>query len=345
MRSLTRFIAELAETDIHRYTPTAGTPRIRAHVANYISHTREIPVESANVVMTTGAKHGLFEALYCLTEPGDDVLVPVPAWGTFVKQIEITGARAVKIETHPQNFLPDLGTLEHKRTKRTRAIILNSPHNPTGSVYPDELVLEIARWAKENGITVVLDESYIDLYYTERRPPHVCNLDPDVSGNVITVGSFSKSLAVTGWRSGYVYGPENFMKAMTALQSHIASNPTSLCQMALEKVSIDEIDDFTRRTRGILRVRRDLVLSMLELAGLLDFIAPMGGFYFYIDARKYLQKHAISVDALADRLLENGVSVTPGSAFGSDTHFRLSYAVRDDELKSGLDSIAATLDH
>lgn len=342
-RSLTQSIAELANTDIHRYTPTAGTSRIRAHVANYIVHTREIPVERDNVVMTAGAKHGLFEALYCLTEPGDEVLIPVPAWGTFVKQAEISGARVVKVETHPQTFFPDLGTLERNRTERTRVVMLNSPHNPTGSVYPDELVLEIAQWAKRHGITVIMDESYIDLYYTERRPSHIRSLDPGLDSGVVTVGSFSKALAITGWRAGYVYGPDNVIKAVTALQSHIASNPTSLCQMALEKTPIKEIDDFTRHTREILRMRRDLVQSALKPVETLDFAIPLGAFYFYVNARKYLEKQTISIDTLTGYLLESGVSVTSGSAFGSDTHFRISYAVQDDELKSGLSSIAAAM--
>lgn len=341
--ALTGVIAELAVADVHRYTLTAGTPRVRARVAEYVAHTREIPVEAANVVMTTGAKHGLFEALYCLTEPGDDVLVPMPAWGTFVKQVEILGARAVKIETTESAFLPDPGMLERSRTERTRAVVLNSPHNPTGTVYPDDLVLEIARWAKRHDISVVVDESYVDLHYTERRPAHACALDPGVRDTVVTVGSFSKALAVTGWRAGYVHGPDDVVKAMTALQSHIASNPASLCQAALERLSVEAIDDFTGHVRKVLGTRRDLVSSMLAPVGLLDVTAPMGAFYFFVDARKYLDKHEISIDALTERLLDNGVSVTSGSAFGSSTHFRLSYAVHDDELEAGLASIAAAL--
>ncbi len=341
--ALTQLVAKLADTDIHRYTPTAGTPQVRFQVAEYVARTRKIPVEPANIVMTTGAKHGLFETIYCLAGPGDDVLIPIPAWGTFVEQIGILGARAVKAETDPRTFIPDLGTLEQMRTSRTRVLLLNSPHNPTGTVYPDHLMLEIAHWAKQHGIVLVIDESYIDLYFTEQRPSHVRSLDPSISDNVVTIGSFSKALAVTGWRSGYIHGPEALVKAVTALQSHIASNPTSVCQKALEQLSISEIEGFTQQVRDILRARRDLVMSVLQPVEPLDLNLPMGAFYFYINAQRYLDKHSMSISALAERLLEHGVSVTSGSAFGSDTHFRLSYAVQDDELKAGLNSIISAL--
>lgn len=341
--ALVQLVAEHATGDIHRYTPTAGVPEVREHVAEYVARTRRLPLQAANVVMTTGAKHGLFETLYCLTDSGDDVLIPIPAWGTFVKQVEILGAHAVPVETDPQLFFPDVGTLERMRTARTRAVVINSPHNPTGTVYPDDLMLEIAQWAKRCGIVLVMDESYIDLYYTRQRPAHVCGLDPGVSDSVVTVGSFSKALAVTGWRSGFIHGPDKIVKAVTALQSHIASNPTSVCQRALEKLPVDEIERFTQRVRDILGVRRDLVMSTLRPVGMLDFRLPMGAFYFYINAQRYLAEHSISIDTLAERLLEHGVSVTSGSAFESDTHFRISYAVEDEELRAGLNAIASAL--
>jgi aspartate aminotransferase len=335
-----------ADAGTHRYTDTAGLPALRAALSERISRLSRVPYEAGEVIVTTGAKHGLHLAALALLDPGDEALVPNPGWGTFAAQIRIAGGEPVPVETSDTGFVPDVDRLEALRTPRTRMLVLNTPNNPTGAVCPPERLARIAAWAVAHRVWIVFDECYGELVLPGVTHAHPAALVPEARELTVGIGSFSKSFAVTGWRAGHVHGPRPLIDVLKNLQSHTASNVTSVVQHALLPAARGELDDFTARAREILARRHASVAKALaDIDHIRPAATPEGAFYYFLDVRDVIGRKIGGVpvpdtDTLTGVLMEQArIAVTPGTAFGAEGFVRLSYAIAEDRIAEGLASL------
>ncbi|MFF1783803.1 pyridoxal phosphate-dependent aminotransferase [Streptomyces virginiae] len=339
-----------ADADVHRYTDTGGIPALREALAERISRLSGVAYTPSEVLVTAGAKHALYLACLVLLDSGDEALVPNPGWGTFQAQIKLAGAVPVPVETADTGFVPTVERLDALRTPRTRMLVLNTPNNPTGAVYPPHVLAEITAWARQHGVWILFDECYGELVLPGARHAHPAALVDGARELVVGIGSFSKSFAVTGWRVGHVHGPAAVISAMKNLQSHTTSNVTSVVQHALLPAARGELDDFVAEARQVLLHRHGIVEKALAATAHLSATTPQGAFYFFVDGRDVIGRTLRGVEVtdggvLAELLLEHaGIALTPGSAFGSEGFLRLSYAIAEDRITAGLTRLREVMD-
>ena len=326
-----------------RYTPGSGLPELRAAVADSYRARYGAPWKSADSVITVGGKAALFEMALAVFEEGQEVIVPTPCWVSFPEQIRFAGARTVEVPTTGEDgFRIHAGPLLDAITPRTRAILLNSPCNPTGGVVGAADLREIVTAAAERGLLVISDETYERFVYTE---PHAsaASLAAEFPETVALVGSFSKTYAMTGWRIGYLLGPSALVRAVENVQSHATSNPTSFAMVgALEALRTAEPE--VEAMVAEYRARRDMLVPLLN--GIPGFRCrpPDGAFYAFPEVSSCFRPGLEDSMAMADYLLEKaGVAVVPGAAFGAEGHIRLSFACSRANLAEGLERIAAAL--
>lgn len=329
--------------DLNRYTDSAGIPELRRAIAHRMSARTGAELSPDHVVVTTGAKQALYLTAMALFGPGDEVLVPSPAWGTLSAQVVLAGATAVPVDTTDTGFLPDVSALERQRTPAARGVLLNTPNNPTGAVYPAEVIEEITRWAEDHDLWVVFDECYADLVFSPAVHVHPIQMRPQSAHRVVTVGSFSKSFAVTGWRVGWLSGPEQLIGATKALQSHLTSHAPSVLQHALVPAALGAADEFVADS---VRIQRDrLATAEQELADTpyLRWLRPGGTFYLWLDCRELAGRQlagrehgSVRLDddvILTEQLLASAqLGCVAGSAFGAPGFLRLSLTVDEARL-------------
>ncbi|MGP3952337.1 aminotransferase class I/II-fold pyridoxal phosphate-dependent enzyme [Streptomyces sp. 7N604] len=346
---LRRALAEALEGPTHQCTGTAGLPELRAALAGRVARTRRVACEPSEVLVTAGARHGLHLGCLALLNQGDEVLVPLPAWGTFMAQVRLVGANPVGLDTRPTGFVPTVEALEELRTPRTRMIVLNTPNNPTGAVYPPERLARITEWAAHSGLWILFDECYGDLVLPGAEHAHPVALVPEARDHVVSFGSFSTSFAVSGWRAGYAYGAERVVAALSDLQRHTTSNAVSAVQHGLLPAARGEEDIFLAEIRAVLRHRHRVVRSALDDLPHVSAADPRGAFYFFLDATPLLGRtlrgtQLDSADTLAAALLEHAhVALAPGTAFGAEGHLRLSYGLPEDRIAEGLGRLRGVL--
>ncbi|HYG64103.1 MAG TPA: pyridoxal phosphate-dependent aminotransferase [Thermoanaerobaculia bacterium] len=326
-----------------RYTPGSGTPELRAALAESFGRRHGAPWKAAQAVITVGAKAALFEVALALFEAGQEVVLPSPCWVTFPEQIAFTGAKPVLVPTSLEDgFRIHAGPLLDAVTPRTRAILVNSPSNPTGGIVTAEDLRQIVTFAAERGLVVISDETYERFVYTGAHAS-AASLAAEFPETVILIGSFSKTYAMTGWRVGYVLGPREAIQAVEKIQSHATSNPTSFAMVgtleALEKAEPD--------VEGMIaeyRVRRDMLVERLNRLPGFECRPPDGAFYAFPHVASCFRPGRQGSVALSEFLLEEArVAVVPGAAFGADDHIRLSFACSRSTLADGLDRMAAVL--
>jgi aspartate aminotransferase len=297
--------------------------------------------EREEVGFTAGAKQALFNLVFVAFQGGDEVIIPAPYWVTFPEQVRLAGATPVFLPTASHGFQIDLDEFARLITPRTCGLLLSTPHNPTGVVYGAEVLEGIARLAIEHDLTCIFDECYDKLVY---RPAVHCNivkLVPEMKGRTILVGSFSKTYGMAGWRAGFVAAPRPIIKAISNLQSHAASNASNIVQYAALAALDPGNDAFVAGVRDQLRGRRATALGLLEKIPHVTCVVPEGAFYLFPDVSGLLQRCYESqgvedVSRLAEMLLEHAhIAVVPGSAFGSDSHVRISYAIQEEEIARG----------
>lgn len=318
----------------HRYGPTAGEPGLRQAIADRLALRTPTSVESSNVLVTHGAKQALFNTFTALLQPGDEVLVPAPYWVTFPSSVRLADGSPVIVEPTATELKVTVNSLDAARTPRTRALVLCSPNNPTGRIYDEAELHAILSWAADHDIWIVSDETYVDLGF--RTVPAPAQVQPRVADRLITVGSVSKSYAMTGWRVGWMAGPKSVIDAATAVQSHTTSNVSRIAQAAAFAALTGP--DVTVEFREILQRRLRLCESILGPVGLFDS-PPDGAFYLFPDLRRFGTDDV----AIADRLLSAGVVTVPGVSFGAPGHLRLSYAIDEAQLRQGLTTMASIL--
>jgi aspartate aminotransferase len=322
-----------------KYTAVSGTAELKNAVCDY--HRRQFGTDykPSECLITVGGKHIIFNAMQALINPGDEVVVPVPFWVTYKDVVNYAGGKCVFVETdEDRGFAVTASLLEPHLGPRTKMVIINSPSNPSGGVVSREEFEKIYRLTDARGIYLMTDECYCRFLY-DSEPYSIASL-PGAKETVLVVGSLSKTYAMTGWRVGFGLMPAPIITAMTKLQSHSTSNPTSIAQ----KAAVEALRG-PQESVGIMlaeyRRRRDFVVERLRAIPGVRIAEPRGAFYAYPNVEAAMAGKGIPNSlALCDRLLaEAKVAVVPGEAFGSSTHFRLSYATSMKELERGLDRI------
>jgi aspartate aminotransferase len=328
---------EAIHQNFSKYTPVPGTQGLRKaivqrHAADFSSHYK--PEES---IASTGGKHALFNAIQVLVDHGDEVILPVPYWVSFKDIIEYAGGHPVFVETdEAKNFRLTARMVEDAVTPRTKAIILNSPNNPSGGVMTPEDLQSIVEFAHQRGIFVISDECYVYLNYATK--PYSVGSITEAKDHLVIVGSLSKTYAMTGWRLGYALAPASIVAAMSKLQGQQTSNPTSIVQKAaVEALSGPQRCIQEMRTEYI-HLRDRIVPGLTAIPGI-TCTRPEGAFYAYPNISHFLGRNGVNSAAdIAKRLLHEAHVVTvPGEAFGSGEHIRISYATSENEIDRGLE--------
>ena len=333
----------------HKYTPPAGLPELREAVAVKTARDSGLTVAPGQVLITNGGKQAVFQTFATLLDPGDEVLMPTPYWTTYPESIALAGGVAVPVLADEHSgYLVSVEQLEASLTERTKALLFVSPSNPTGAVYPPELVAEIGRWAAAAGIWVITDEIYEHLVYGDARFVSMPTVVPEIADRCVVLNGVAKTYAMTGWRVGWMIGPADVIKAATSFQSHATSNVSNVAQAAaLAAVSGDLSAVEVMRTA--FDRRRQLMTALLnEIPGVVCPL-PEGAFYCYPSVKGVLGQEIAgtrpsSSAELAELILDHAdVAVVPGEAFGTPGYFRLSCALGDDDLAEGIGRIGKLL--
>jgi aspartate/methionine/tyrosine aminotransferase len=333
----------------HRYTPTAGLPELRAAIAVKTLRDSGYEVDPSQVLVTNGGKQSIYNAFATLLDPGDEVLVPTPYWTTYPESIRLAGGVPVEVPTdETTGFRTSVEQLERYVTPRTKLMLFVSPSNPTGAVYPPAEVERIGRWAADRGLWVLTDEIYEHLVYGDATFASVATLVPELRDRCVVVNGVAKTYAMTGWRVGWMIGPQDVVTAASNLQSHATSNVANVSQVAaLAAVSGDLTA--VARMRAAFDVRRQTMVRMLNEVPGFSCPTPEGAFYCFPSVAGALgrelrgQRPQTSAELAAVILDEAEVAVVPGEAFGAPGYFRLSYALGDDDLAEGIGRIQRLL--
>jgi aspartate aminotransferase len=328
---------EAINANFTRYTTVAGIPEVRKAIVE--RHACDFGSDYApdEAVFTTGGKLALFNAIQVLVDHGDEVILPVPYWVSFKDIIQYAGGTVVYLETkEAENFRITADAIEKAITPRTKAIILNSPSNPAGSVVSPADLEGIVRLAHERGVYLLLDECYVYLQYTGALVSG--GSFTEAKEHVVVLGSLSKTYAMTGWRAGYALGPKPIIAAMGKLQSQSTSSTASFVQKAAVAALNGQQECVAEMRADYLKLRDRILERLAEIPGV-TCTKPEGAFYVYPNVAKYLGKPgAETTMELARRLLHEAHVVTvPGEAFGTKEHIRLSYAVSHNDVDEGVD--------
>jgi aspartate aminotransferase len=271
------------------YTPTSGIPELKEAVQSYYLQRFGLEYRQEEILVGAGAKPLLYEAFACLLNPGDEVLLFAPAWVSYVEQITLCDGRPVVLDTSANNFLPSLEQIESAITPRTVGILLNTPNNPTGAVYPRALLEEIAAVAERKGLWVIFDEIYERLVYGKAVHTNLLSAFPSLRNSTLLINGVSKAYAMTGWRIGYALGPKPLIEKMGGVQGHLTSNPTSIAQWA-SAAAIKNAEADVEFMRKAFEERRTLILEALKEMPHISVTEPQGAFYVFVDARKCIGK-------------------------------------------------------
>lgn len=332
----------------HRYTAVAGVPELRAAIARKLTGDTGVAYRPEQIVVGNGAKHALWNSLLALTEPGDEVLCPVPYWVSFPEMARLAGGTAVPVPPRAGWYKMSPETLERALTPRSRVLILNSPNNPSGAVYRREELQAIAEVARRAGLFVLSDEIYEFLVYGDARHWSYVSLHPDHPDRTLLVGGVSKTWAMTGWRIGYVAAPPDIAEGIERIQGQSTSNASAVSQQAALRALTGDPEP-ARAMRERFARRRAYVLERFSRIPGVRLAPPDGAFYVFPDCTDRIRtsRHPAVRDSvtLCDYLIDEAkVVCVPGSAFGMEGHLRLSYAASDEQIADGMDRIERALD-
>jgi aspartate aminotransferase len=338
-----------AEPRFHKYTPTAGLPELREAVAAKTARDSGFEVSANQVLITNGGKQAVFQAFASLLDPGDEVLVPTPYWTTYPEAIALAGGVTVPVLTdETSGYLVSVDQLEEHCTERTKVLLFVSPSNPTGAVYPPELVAEIGKWAAGKGLWVVTDEIYEHLVYGTAKFSSIPVAVPELAERCVVLNGTAKTYAMTGWRVGWLIGPADVVRAASNFQSHVTSNVCNVAQAAALAAVSGDLSAVARMREAFDRRRQQMTRMLNEIPGVICPL-PEGAFYCYPSVKGLLGKQiagrrADTSAALAEVMLDAAeVAVVPGEAFGTPGYFRLSSALADSDLEEGLTRMEALL--
>jgi aspartate aminotransferase len=342
-------VAAARDPKNHRYSPAGGLPELKQAIADKTKRDSGYVVEPAQVLVTNGGKHAVYNAFATLLDPGDEVLLPAPYWTTYPEVIRLAGGVPVEVfADETQGYKVTVEQLEAARTDKTKALLFCSPSNPTGAVDSPEEVEAIGRWALEHGLWVVTDEIYEHLTYGAVKPTSMPVAVPDLADRTIVLNGVAKTYAMTGWRVGWMIGPKDVIKAAANLQSHQTSNVNNIAQRAAIAALTGDLSAVEEMRTAFDRRRRTMVSMLNEIPGVVC-PEPTGAFYAYPSVKGVLGRQIAgrtprTSAELAELILEEAeVAVVPGEAFGAPGYLRLSYALGDDDLAEGVGRIAKLL--
>ncbi|MCX0402474.1 pyridoxal phosphate-dependent aminotransferase [Clostridium perfringens] len=325
-----------------KYTATSGIVELKEAIAKKLHDDNGLNYGTKNIIISTGAKQSLANVFMAILNPGDEVIIPVPYWVSYPELVKLSDGVPVFIETKKENdFKVTYDELKSVLSENTKAIVINSPNNPTGTVYSKKDLEVIAKFAEENDLIIISDEIYEKLIYGKEEHISIASLSEDDFKRTVVINGFSKAYAMTGWRIGYAacYN-EELIKVMNNVQSHMTSNTNSIAQFAaLEALNGDQ--ETIKNMVKEFSLRRELMIELISEIEDLNFIEPKGAFYVMIDVSKVLKKANIkgSMEFANLLLKEENVVVIPGIAFGEDNFIRLSYATSKEEIIKGLKRI------
>lgn len=317
-----------------KYTPSSGLPELRQAISEKFAADNGLEYRPSQVIVSNGAKHSCYNAILATCEPGDEVIIPSPYWVSYPDMVRLAGAEPVIVPTSERNgWKMTAAEFENAMTPRTKMVIMNSPGNPTGSVYSREELEAIVEVAAEEDIYILSDEIYEKLVYDDAKHVSIASLSKQAYDLTITVNGFSKSYAMTGWRLGYMGASEAIAKAVDSIQSHSTSNPCSFAQkggIAALKGDQQPLSDM----HDEFDMRRNYMFDRISKIANITAVKPQGAFYVLVN----ISQLGLTSQNFADRLLSKAsVAVVPGAAFGDDRTIRLSYATSIDVIKKGLD--------
>ena len=320
-----------------KYTPESGTDELKKAVCDKFQKDNNLSYNTSQIVVSCGAKHSLYNILQAVCERGDEVIIPSPYWLSYPEMVNLAEAKPVFIKTDDSSgFRISESSLKRAITKKTKILIINSPSNQTGAIYPEGELRKIGRIAVENGILIVSDEIYEKIIFDGISHVSIASLGEDIFNSTVVVNGVSKSFAMTGWRIGYLAANNNeLVTAIKNIQSHATSNPASISQAAALE-ALKNTGAITEEMRNEFEKRRDYMVERINKIKGLSCMKPEGAFYIFCR----IHKIGLSSMEATDRLLDEAkVAVVPGKVFGSDEHIRLSFATSMDSIKKGLDRI------
>ncbi|UVO30488.1 pyridoxal phosphate-dependent aminotransferase [Bradyrhizobium arachidis] len=335
--------------NLNRYTDPIGLLELRRALACKVSAETAQPWSADEIAVTSGAKQALFNAALALLNPGDEVLIPAPYWTTFPAQIVLAGGRPVFVESRHNNFVPRLTDLAAAITSKTKAIVINTPNNPTGTVYDRDTLAGMAELATERNLWIIFDECYGAFAHPPHTHHSILSVAPQARVRILIVNSFSKSLALTGWRIGYLAGPKAIISAVKALQNQTTSNPNVIAQHALLYHLKSGDSAFELELQRHISAARALGISILSTLKQVSPPAAQGGLFFYLDLSGFQRRPTANgcefhPDDISDALLMNaGVATVSGTAFGDSSGLRLSYGIDLESLGKGLRRLTTAL--
>lgn len=328
----------------YRYTPTAGLPELRKAIADKTLRDSGYGVDPNQVIVTNGGKQAVYESFQILLNDGDEVIIPTPYWTSYPEAVKLAGGVPVEVFAGAdRNFEPSLEDLEAARTERTKAIIVNTPNNPTGAVWNPETVKAIGEWAVEHHVWVISDEIYEHLNYDGAKTMYIGAAVPEVRDQLLVLNGVAKTYAMPGWRVGWMIAPLDVAKAASKLQGHMTSNVNNISQRAAIAAVSGSLDAVYEMREAFDRRRQTIVAALNDIEGV-NCPTPTGAFYAFADVSALLNKPLgtsktayASTSELAAALLDEGhVAAVPGEAFGAPGYLRFSYALADDDLVEGM---------
>lgn len=337
---------EAIRDDFTGYTDASGHPDLKRTIRDHFQNRRGLDYPTECITVGCGAKHVLFNLMATLLNPGDEVVLLAPYWVSYPNQVRFFGGEPVVVRTQDTGFVPEPDRVREALSPATRAVLLNSPANPTGAVYPADVLEEILNLCRERDVLLVSDEIYDRITYGTGEVPSPLSVDDGARDSVFLVDGVSKTYSMTGWRIGYGLGPEPIVQRMNTLMGHSTSNPSSISQRAaMRALTLD--DGSVEEMVAAFRERRDLVCERLNGMPGVQCRVPDGAFYAFPDVSGLLgERDGLDSDqALAMSLLDEAhIACVPGSPFGAPGYLRLSYANARDRLEEGLDRLASWID-
>jgi aspartate aminotransferase len=315
-----------------KYSSSAGLSELKTAIARKLRADNGVSAAPDGILVTNGAKQAIYEILQALCDPGDEVLIPAPCWVTFPESVKLAGARAVLVPAGADHQL-SIEALDKAVTARTKAIILNTPNNPTGAVYPEAALRAVVALAVKRDLVIISDEAYEGLVYDGAKHVSVASLGDEAAKRTVTVQTCSKSFAMTGYRVGYAAGPVELIKNAARIHGHVTGNVCTFAQYgAIAALGLG--GEHRGSWRAAHEKRRDIAWELAST--LFEGVRPQGGLFIFADAKKHIGARFKDSAALAAHLLEKGkVAVVPGSAFGREGFLRLSFSAPEEALREG----------
>ncbi|EHF1123846.1 pyridoxal phosphate-dependent aminotransferase [Enterococcus faecalis] len=321
-------IASIEDGRASYYTPSGGIPELKQAIVSYVEREYQLRYQPKQVIVTDGAKYALYLLFQAILNVGDEVIIPVPYWGSYGEQVKLAEGKPVFVSsTQEQSFKVSVAQLEAVRTDKTKAIILNSPSNPTGVIYTEEELRQIGEWAVAHNILIIADDIYGRLVYNGHRFTPIATISEAIRQQTIIINGVSKTYAMTGWRIGFAVGDEKIIQAMTQLASQSTSNPVAVSQYAAIEALTGEQTTVEDMRQAFEKRLNHIYPKVAALPGV-SLIKPEGAFYLFPNVKKTLEICGYDnvTNWVEDLLQEAHVALVTGEGFGAPEHVRMSYA-------------------